>query len=338
MSALFGDGAAIQSFVLGDMLLEILAGWGLVLAASGVYLWWPRRTRETGERVGKAIVVPRLAKRGRARWRDLHAIPGFVLSLGLVFVLVSGLPWSAYWGKSFTAAANKISPNVWVDAPNSGVAKLGDLDRLGNQINWNTGNAALPNSTATVNAAPVNLDTIAAVATQEGMLPGYSIAFPIDGKDDVGNATYGSFTLSNSWPRKTHESKTAYLDQFSGRTISTMSVNGYGSVSRASDTLVSTHMGTQFGVITRVIMTLVCLLTLWSVISASVMFLKRRRPGAVGLPRRPRELKMANRLIAITMVLGIIYPLWGVSALLVLAFDRFVVRRTPKLRIALGQR
>jgi uncharacterized iron-regulated membrane protein len=338
VSGLIGDGPIIQRYALSDLLLEVFAGWGLVLGSSGIYLWWPRRTRASNGGRTKPLLVPRVAKRGRARWRDLHSIPGLVLSIGLAFVLVSGMPWAAYWGPNFTAVANKISPNKWVDTPNSSVAKLGDLDRLGGQINWNTGNAVLPNSPASQTASTIALDTVVAAATQERMKPGYSISLPIDKTDDVGNPTFGSFTVANSWPRKTSESKTVYLDQFTGKTISTMNANGYGSVSRAADTLVSTHMGTEFGLVTRIVMTLICLLTLWSVASALVMYGKRRRPGTAGLPRRPRNLKMANRMIAISVVLGIVYPLWGVTALVVLGVDRFVIRRIPKTRVAFGQR
>jgi uncharacterized iron-regulated membrane protein len=338
LSGLLGSGAVMQSYVLTDVLLEVFAGWCLVLVASGIYLWWPRRSRVNGGRVTKALFVPRVAKAGRARWRDLHSIPGLVLSAGLAFVLVTGMPWASYWGPNFTAAANKITPNKWVEAPNSGVAKLGDLDRFGSQINWNVGNATLPNSSPPAMASVVNLDTLAVAAKQEGMKPGYSISFPKNGTDDAGNPTSGSFTLENSWPRKTEEAKAVYLDQFSGQTISTMNAKGYGTVSRTVDTGVSIHMGTQFGLATRIVMTAVCVLTIWSIISGLVMFLKRRRPGTVGLPRRPRDIKLANRLIVMSVVLGLVYPLWGVSALVILGFDKFVIRKIPRTRTAFGQR
>jgi uncharacterized iron-regulated membrane protein len=333
VSATFDNGPVWRKYVLGDALLEIMAGWTLVLVASGVYLWWPRRSRVNDKRSRRNKLVPRLAKTGRARWRDLHAIPGLALSVILGFFVVSGMPWSGYWGSNFTATANEISPNKWVDAPNSATPKLGDLDRFGNQINWNTGNAAIPLTVTPIDpkqARPLNLDSIKRIAQQEGMLPGYSMSFP--------EKADGTVTLSNSWPRKTGEARNVYLDRYTGKKIDSMTANGYGSVSRATDTLVSTHMGTQLGLISRIVMTLGCLLVIWSSISALVMFAKRRRPGTAGLPRRPRDISMANRLIAIACVLGIAYPLWGVSAAIVVGIDRFLIRRTPRLRVAFGQR
>lgn len=333
------DGPVWQSYAVGDVVLEIAGGWALVLMVSGLYLWWPRRSRRRDARSARALVVPRLGKAGRARWRDLHAIPGMLVSVVLLLTLVSGLPWASHWGSTFQAVANRISPNAWVDAPNSEVVTKGDLDRLGNRINWNTGDQVVPASTTPADdvAAPVSLDVVVAAAADEGLLPGYSISFPVDGVDDVGNPTYGSFTLDNSWPRRTNEARTLYLDQFSGRTLGGMDVYGYGTVSRGMDTLVSTHMGTQLGVVSRIAMTILCLTVLWSVVSAMVMTTKRQRRGATGLPRRPADVRMARRLAAITVVMAVLYPLWGLSALLLLSLDRFVVRRVAVLRRTFGQ-
>jgi uncharacterized iron-regulated membrane protein len=35
-------------------------------------------------------------------------------------------------------------------------------------------------------------------------------------------------------------------------------------------------------------------------------------------------------------VVALIYPLWGLSALIVIALDRFVIRRIPRLRNTFG--
>jgi uncharacterized iron-regulated membrane protein len=343
LAGVLNGGPVLQEFPVGDLLLEIFACWALVLVASGLYLWWPRKSRAAGGRVDKALVVPRLAKKGRARWRDLHAIPGMVFAAGTIFVLVTGLFWSAYWGGTFGAVANKITPNTWVDAPNSPVATLGSLDRLQHKINWNTGDAPIAASDASgIDPADLpaqaSLDLVVAAADDEGMKPGYSISYPENSVDEAGEATYSSFTVANSWPRKTSEAKTVYLDQFSGRTIDTMDIYGNGGVSVVSDTLVSTHMGTQLGIASRIVMTLVCLAMIWSIISAVVMYTKRRRPGTAGLPRRPVDVRLAWGLVAILVVLGIVYPLWGVTALIVVGVDRFVIRKVPKLRAAFGQR
>lgn len=338
------DGPVMRDYVLGDLVLEILGVWVIVLAASGISLWWPRKSRNAGtQKNGRTLFGLRLGKKGRAKWRDMHAVGGLVMSVALLVTLVSGMAWSTYWGPNFSALANEISPNVWVDAPASSLGTRGDLDVLGNKIAWNTGDIPIPASYATEPngelPAPVSLDTVVSLGESAGMKPGYSISFPDNSVvDEAGNPIYGSFTLSNSWPRKTGEARNVFLDQFSGETLDEMTAYGYGSVSYAVDTTVSWHMGTQWGIVTRIFMTLMCVLAIWAVVSGFVMFWKRRRPGSAGLPRRPREVKFGWGLWAIIGVIAIVYPVWGVTAAVVLLIDRFVIRQVPTLRRAFGQR
>lgn len=97
-------------------------------------------------------------------------------------------------------------------------------------------------------------------------------------------------------------------------------------------------MGTQLGIVSRIFMTLLCVLAIWSVISASVMYWKRRQPGTAGLPRRPANVTLNKGLWVIVAGVAIVYPLWGVTAALIMVFDRFVIRKVSRLRVAFGQR
>jgi uncharacterized iron-regulated membrane protein len=85
-------------------------------------------------------------------------------------------------------------------------------------------------------------------------------------------------------------------------------------------------------------MTALCVLSIWSVFSAMVMYTKRRRKGTIGLPRRPLDVRLGKQLIAIAVLLGFVFPQWGVIALMILGIDRFLIRRVPRLRVAFGQR
>ena len=343
VSALWDGEKVMRDYVVGDLVLELAGTWLVILALTGLYLFWPRKSRESKSTVnGKRMWSFRLSKTGRAKWRDLHALPGAILFVMLLFVAASGLPWSTYWGPNFTALANEISPNTWTDAPASALGTKSDLDRLGNKINWNTGDVPIPSSYRPASGAdvpePLSLDAVVKIADMEKMKPNYTVNFPVNIEDDAGNPLYGSFTLSNSWPRKTGEAKDVFIDQFTGATLGQQDVYGYGSVSRAVDTTVSVHMGTQWGIVSRILMTLTCVLTIWSVISAVIMYSKRRRKGTLGLPRRPSEVHLGRGLIAIAVVMGIVYPQWGASALIILAFDKFVIQRNRRLRPVFGQR
>jgi uncharacterized iron-regulated membrane protein len=285
-----------------------------------------------------------------------------VLSVVLVFMVVSGVPWSGWWGGGWYAAAEKVAPGTPTEEPASVVARTGDLDRFGTEIPWSTQGRQVPASTSggghsdhsghgggsmdhsgetvevEAGSLPESLDLTEVVraAGEEGMRPGYRIAMPVDGVDEAGEPVYGTYVLTNHWPAGTQDASTLYLDQFSGEVLATSEVYDFGPIGVATDYAISTHMGTQFGLVNRIVMTFACLALIWSVISASVMYAKRRRSG-LGLPRRPKDVSLASRLAVIAIAIGIVFPLWGVTALLILAIDKWAIRRVPKLRHAFGQ-
>ena len=100
------------------------------LAATGIYLWWPRAIEK-----GKPRLAIRWAKGGRIRWRDLHAATGILVSVVLIGYIVSGLTWSRYWGENWRAVAATLTPPTEIEAPST-PAKVGDFDRLGRRIAW----------------------------------------------------------------------------------------------------------------------------------------------------------------------------------------------------------
>jgi uncharacterized iron-regulated membrane protein len=185
--------------------------------------------------------------------------------------------------------------------------------------------------------APISLDRMVQVAEDEGMKPGYTISFPANEVDEAGNPVYGSFTLYNSWPRTTGEARDVFIDQFTGTQLDEQKVYGSGPIYVGMDYMVSTHMGTQLGLFSRIFMTLLCVLSIWSVVSAFIMFWKRRRPGTLGLPRRPVDARFTWKVAVAAVALGIVFPQWAVVALLVVGFDKFVIRRVPRLRHTFGQ-
>ena len=355
LAGILGDGPLFLDAALGDMIVEIFAGWGLILAFTGAYLWWPRKG--TGQR----RFIPRLGARGRPRWRDLHAVAGTVLGAMLVFFLVTGLPWSAVWGPNWKFIASKVTPNEqtsfweWTGPP-SAVPRTGDLDRAGRRIPWASGNDEIPPSAAGgahhghegaaaedstgagPPAEPVALDVIAAAAREEGMRPGYTINLPKDVVEKSGSTVYGAYSVINPWPTRMGHQGALYVDQFSGMTLTRSDPSSWGRLQWATEFGIQNHMGTQFGIATRVLMTVTCLLVFWNVATAAVMWNKRRRRGTLGLPRRPVDVRIQRVLGMTAVALAVLYPLWGLTLLAVLLTDRYVIRRIPALRATFGMR
>jgi len=146
---------------------------------------------------------------------------------------------------------------------------------------------------------------------------------------------FGAYVVTNPWPSSLGAQGALYLDQFTARTISRSTAKEWGGLQRATELGVQTHMGTQFGLADRIVMTLGCVLVLWASFSALVMWWKRRRTG-LGFPRRPFDSKLQRVMLVTAVLLAIIYPVWGVSVLLVLVLDKIVVRKVPPLRRAFG--
>lgn len=330
------SGELVQDYVVGDLVLEIAAGWALVLTLAGLFLWWPRRTQK-----GKALLRPRLRKKGLIRWRDLHAVSGILAIAALLLFLTTGLPWSGYWGQTWSTVASTVTHGEGPFAAGfdaSTPSEVGDLDRFGNLIPWAQQETPIPGSETAGAGVPstVNLSVVERAAAEEGMLPGYSIYLPTDSVAEDGSTSYGSYTLMNFWPRSVADEKTVVLDQFSGETILVSDAGDYGFLQQATSMGISTHMGTEFGLANTIWITLSCVLVLLAILSAVVMWWIRRPSGSAGLPKRPASPSLAASVLGVMIALMVVYPLWGVTALAVLVVDKLVVQRVPALRRAVG--
>ena len=336
LTGIIGEGPAFRDVEAGEVIVEIVAGWGLVLAITGIYLWWPR----SGTR--KRLFIPRFKERGRPLWRDLHASGGTLLSVGLVFFVVTGLPWATFWGNEFSAIASKVTPNsenFWeYSGPASNIPKVGDLTRFGVTVPWASANDSIPTSdkdehgghhhsaadgseSAQPQPAPaevVGLEAAYRAAQEEGMKPGFSIAPPVDTVTDDGATAYGAYVVINPWPSSLGEQRALYLDQFTAKTLGTSDASTWGDIQRVTELGVQTHMGTQFGLVNRVFLTVICLLVVWNVTTATVMWNRRRRAGTLGAPRKPVDERTQRSVGIFQLLLSFIYPLWGASLVLVL--------------------
>jgi uncharacterized iron-regulated membrane protein len=171
------------------------------------------------------------------------------------------------------------------------------------------------------------------LAKGEHMVPGYAIIPPSDVTEN-GETLYGSYTVVNAWPQKLSEQRTLYLNQFTGRTITNATAEHDGALSRATSFGIAMHMGTQFGVLTRILATIACLGVILSALTGLLMWWHRRPSGRSGLPGPVSDTTRANTprraVIAVsvaTVVLAVVFPVFGVSLLVVLGVEAVVAIR-----------
>lgn len=162
-----------------------------VMMATGLLLWWPRRLE--GQTFRSAFRI-RFGAKGRKRWRDMHAVPGAVFAGIIAFLVVTGLPWSQFWGDRWSRFTEWVgSGDNAIDTPLSEVAAA-DLQTDGLKVEWANQRKLVPVSQHehgggddNVNAGPpedpkpISLDRVEGIARKIDMKPGYAIGMP-DGK------------------------------------------------------------------------------------------------------------------------------------------------------------
>ena len=301
----------------GDYLIEIASGWLLVMVATGVYLWAPKKWIP-----GSLIraFVPRVRRGGRKPWRDAHGIAGIIAAPLLVFLVVTGLPWSGFWGERvWTPLIDSM--NQGINYPEEEPVSTPSADSLktsGLSVTWGTGMNNVPLSTSSLGTT-LTLEQVRQIAETEGLLPGYGIGLPVD--------EYGVFTLANSWPSPAEDERMLFIDQYSGEVIDEVGWNSsYGSLAKATTWGVNTHMGRQLGTANGVAMGVACLAGIGSALTAPIMYLKRRRKGSLSLPATPLRYRPPLGVKITVVIVSIIYPLFGASMLMVIAIDRVLFR------------
>lgn len=126
----------------GDYLIEVAASLGMILLVSGIYLWLPLdNARKAG------FLKIRVGSGARIFWRDLHANLGGMLSLVLLFFLISGLSWAGIWGGKLVQAWNTFPTYyTWGEKPQS-VLTHADLNHGSEkEMPWNLEQTPVPQS------------------------------------------------------------------------------------------------------------------------------------------------------------------------------------------------
>ena len=82
-------------------------------------------------------------------------------------------------------------------------------------------------------------------------------------------------------------------------------------------------MGNYFGLANQLAMLATCIAIVLLVVSGVIMWWKRRPAGRLAAPPRVAEARIGGA-VAILVVMGVLFPLLGLSALALFAAERFV--------------
>lgn len=305
---------------LGDTLIELASCWAFVLVVTGLYLWWPRGRKLWG------TLLPRLRSRGRVFRRDLHAVPAVWNAFLLAFLVLSGLPWAGFWGDQLARLGTLTplaapTPNfqgavvpesvLSSDSPPTALQKEQTHHAEDQTLPWAVRHAAMPSSSPGVQR--IAISRVQETATSLGLwLPGTRIVYPLTDR--------GVFKISYL-PDKIQGNRTMYIDQYSGAVLQEVTWNEFSPIGKAVEYGVSLHMGRQFGRLNQFVGLASCLLIILAVVSAAILWWKRRLKGRLGAPSLPKNYRTDSGVVVITLALAIVFPLMGASLLTVLILD-----------------
>ncbi|MES2906664.1 MAG: PepSY domain-containing protein [Pseudomonadota bacterium] len=302
---------------IANMLIEIVAGFALVLVVTGFYLWWPR-----GQRGGVMSVRGTAGK--RVFWRDIHAVSGAIAGALIFFLAITGMPWSGYWGEKTHALADKAGmgypQGMWDNVPNSDMHANHMMDKVG----WTLSTSPVPQSPSH-SGASLNIDDAYKIARGSGMARGFQLNLPKDAE--------GVFTAS-VFPDDLSQQRLLHIDQYTGQKLVDVGFKDYGAAAKTIEFGINVHMGQEWGRLNQLLMLLTCFAILLSSVTAAIMWWKRRPQGRLGVPPQPHDKKIYRTLLIVMLIFGCAFPLTGLAILLMLGFDLLLVRHIPLLRKA----
>jgi uncharacterized iron-regulated membrane protein len=297
-----------------NRLVELAACWTIIILVTGLYIWWPKNR---GSVMG--TILPRVRNKGRVLWRDLHAVTAFWLSLMILLLIVTGLPWSGVMGEQINklaTSANAGYPTYAFMAPKA--EKI--TAEIAEDIPWATENNPVPTSEAS--EGKLSLDQIMSLAQENNIKKPFTVSSPV-GEDGV-------FTVASSRDKPENEA-TVYFNQYNGEMVEDVRFSDYGWMAKAISIGIALHEGRYVGLANQLLGTLAAFGLVAIVIFSLIMWKKRKPAGKIGLPKKSDK-KLRPWLIVIMIITGIVMPLAGISFIVVFILDRFVIPRIKLLQ------
>jgi len=319
-------------FLIGDpgsILTELAASWGIVMIVSGLYLWWPRDVRGLG-----GVLYPRLSRRGRPFWRDLHGVVGFWVSAFALFLIVSGLPWTHFWGSNFRALRQigqvEAVKQDWATGRSAEMAERVAMNRPADGDDEHAQHRHGMTMAASSDAGVVDATALDRIVATLAPMP---LAQPVK--------VYPPSQKSAQWyawslpPDRTQRVKLTF-DAATGAVRTRQEFSDKRLIDRIVGVGVSAHEGQLFGWFNQVLGLLTTAGLIALSLSGFMAWFKRRPQGLLGAPPVLLGPGVPAALWGPALLLGLLLPMLGLSMIAVLIVERLLLRRIRRARDFLG--
>jgi uncharacterized iron-regulated membrane protein len=302
-SSLFVGGTVV------NYLVELAACWAIFLMFSGIYMTFK----------GKALKKkPNPTKRQKnKKW---HALVGTVITIPMIIIIFTGLPWSAFMGNFIYTAAQ--------EHPSIGIPALKQQPPTSNmsEIPWATRKNEAPKSSPshahhgeasgmTMNSNMISIQQLMKNVKTEHISKPYSIIYPMS-EDGVFKVSKGSNTGVTGLDVSPHDEITTYFDQYSGKMISKVGYDEYGILAKWFTWGIPLHEGHLFGWPNKILNLIVCLSFLFVIFWGFKTWLSRKKESSLSAPPKVSS-DVSISFIVFMVILGVLMPLFGLSLLFV---------------------
>lgn len=309
----------------GSMLVELAASWMIILIITGLYLWYPRHSKGLA-----GILYPRLTYGGRIFWRDIHSVVGLWVSIFLLFLLVSGLPWAKSWG-GMLKQVRQITQHQpikqdWATGSSSELVQRQESNTPINSSNITNHSEHGAHTSNYVITDYTPLNQIYEKVALENLPPPVYISPP-----NKTGAAWSARSDTQNRPLRV----TLKFDESSYEVTERKDFSQRPLLDRIIGTGVAAHEGQLFGTANQILGLVTALATLILAVSSMFLWWSRRPMGTLGAPKankKPLPIYIGLMIVLLASVL----PLLGLSLLMILLIEFALLCRIAIIRDFLG--
>ncbi len=319
----------------GSYVVELAASWTIIMVLTGLCLWWPRNVRGIG-----GVLYPRTNKGSKVLLRDLHSVTGFWISVLVLFLLATGLPWAKFWGNYFRSARALVGVSAgsqdWTIGGGTRTAESkgheghsGGSSGGGHMSKSSSGRPSREKRDAVMPNDLTCFDRVAATAVTYNLLHPATIEPP-------GKSTTEWIAKSDTQNRPYR--MTLKIDPTSGELVSKEDFSSRAFLDQLVSIGIAAHEGQLFGWPNQLLGLITALGLIVLCISGYILWWKRKDAYVLGAPAPLASPKLTWALTATIIALAIYLPLFGASLICVAIVEHTILRRFSKTRTWLGLR